>query len=428
MDGWTGISKDFSLTNQKSLTEDKNKWLYSSLHYYDVTGLSENNILNLNEELNMDYTDYLTNSFTYNFSDRSSSGVGARDNRLSTLLRHRLFESLISSLNAYLFREAATEFSQDSYGLSIDENYSKRLGETGRFSMGAGVSYSDERRTVPGGIISVIDEPHTLTIGIITLLGKPRDNTSTIVVTDNTGTITYVLNTDYQLGSFGDYTQILRLAGGAIADGQGVLVDYQAKSNPSLRFNTLGENFHSRIDLFSNAIGVYYRISNEAHPSIAGEENIVLQTLTDTTIGVDHNYKNLRIAVEYEHYDSSLSPYRQLRLNESFFFNPTEYSILRFESSQTAVRLGGDNKLQEFYDYLNTYSIRLNNYSQFNAEAGVRLQKGYGINLNDMVAGANFEVRLAKFQLNVRYDFKKQLYINDILINHFFSLRVKREF
>ena len=77
------------------------------------------------------------------------------------------------------------------------------------------------------------------------LANKNGDNTEVgnIVVTDNTGVTTYVLNTDYtvQLGADG-FTRIARIATGAIGDGEEVHVDYEYTPNVSkkLTFNTGG--------------------------------------------------------------------------------------------------------------------------------------------------------------------------------------------
>jgi len=370
----------------------------------------------------------LDSSYGYNFSDRSSAGVNTKDNRVSAGLRHKLYESLVSSFDTHYFKNDASAFSQDSYGLSLDEAYVKKMGKIGRFSSGIGIKYAEEKRKAPDEIISVIDESHTLTNGIITFLDQAFVNTATVVVTDTAGPTTYTLAVDYQLFSTGERTQIQRLPGGSIANGSTVLVDYQVKASSFLKFNTLDENFRFRMDFLEDLIGVFYRLSREKHPRVQGEENTILQTLTDKVIGIDFHFRNLEIALEDEDYDSNLSPYKRLELKESFTFNPSSRSTLTLQSSQSKIRLINTYQVQKFFSYLSRYSLNLNRYSRFSLEAGYRQQSGSGVDLDDLTVGSGYELDLGSFQLDAKYDFKKQLYLGDRLVNHFYSTTVKRRF
>lgn len=72
---------------------------------------------------------------------------------------------------------------------------------------------------------TVTDEPHTAYLGGLVRLTNLPD-TSTIVVTDSTGTTTYVMDTDYSVNEAG----IVPLSTGSIADGSAILVDYTKKA------------------------------------------------------------------------------------------------------------------------------------------------------------------------------------------------------
>jgi hypothetical protein len=423
-----GTSRDFNLLNRKFLTQDERKMLYSSLHFYDLTGTSKSSILSVNEDLNIKHTDYLDSSYTYYFADKSSSGVKAQDNRISASLRHRLYESLKSSFSPYYFKSDGNTFSQNSYGLTWDEDYVKKLGKIGKISSGIGFNYSEEKRKSPNNIISIIDESHVLSTGTITFLDQPGVDTATVVVTNSNGTITYSVNIDYLLTNAGERTQIQRIPGSSIANGDIVLVDYQATGNPSAAFNTLWENYRLRIDFLDELIGIYYRFSDESHPKVSDGRDLILQSLRDTVAGIDFNYKNFRLEFMDEFYDSSLSPYRQQRVRESFFFNPTEKSTLTFQSSQSIVKLIDAPDTQKFFDFISRYSAGINRYSRLFIEGGFRWQQGSGIGLNDITAGSGYELNLGKLFMNIRYDFKRQFYLSDRWINHFLSILIKRTF
>ncbi len=423
-----GTSNDLSLFNQKYLSRDNKKQLNSYLRSYHLSGTRASDILNINERLDIEHAKNLNTSYNYSFSDTSSGGSDTKDNKINAILRHKLYESLNSSFNIYYFNSKASDFSQDNYGFSASEDYVKKLGKIGKLNLGLGLRYDQQDRKAPGGIISIIDEPQTLTTGITTFLNNPRVDAATVVVTNSTGTITYTLNVDYLLSAAGDNTQIQRVATGAISNGQQVLVDYQAKSSPSFKFNTLGEDFRFRLDFLNGLIGIFYRVNKETHPNVSGQENAILQTLTDTVFGLDFHYKNLEAGIEDEDYNSSLSPYKQLRLRQSVLFNPDQKSTLTFESSQTKVILVNTSQSQKFFDFLARYSRRLTWYSRFNAEGGFRWQEGTGINLDDYTTRLNYEINLGKFLMSVEYDFKHQIYLGDTLLNHFFVTKIKRTF
>jgi len=424
-----GMTHNISLSNQKPLFDNNKKMLNSYMHFYDLAGISTASIFNLNENLNIEHSDALNTSYGYSLSENSSAAAKAVGNGLSASLTHRLYDSLVSSFSTFYSNNDANTSSQNTYGVSLNEDYTKKLGKIGKFSSGAGLNYSEEARKAPGNFISVIDETRTLTTGgAITFLDKPRVDTATVVVTDTTRTIKYILNTDYQLLGGGERTQIQRVPGGSISDGQSVLVNYQAQSSPSLKFNTLGDNLRLRMDFLENLIGVYYRANRQRHPQVSGEENTILQTLTDRVVGMDFRYKYFEAVLEDEDYNSNLAPYKQLKLTESFTINPSLRSTLTLQSSQSKIRLVATQNTQRFFDFLSRYNIGLSRFSRLTMEAGYRWQDGAGINLNDLAAGSGFELNLNKFLLEIKYDFKRQSYIGDRLVNHFFSTRIKRSF
>ena len=153
-----------------------------------------------------------------------------------------------------------------------------------------------------------------------------------------------------------------------------------------------------------------------------------MQTLNDTVAGIELRYKNFEMGLEYENYDSNLSPYKQLKIREGISLNPTRRSTLALQASQSQIRLLRPADTQKYFDFLSRYSASLNRYSRFNTEAGFRWQQGTGVDLNDFSVSSGLEVNFDAFSLDVKYDFKKQLYLGDKLTDHFFSTRVKRRF
>lgn len=103
----------------------------------------------------------------------------------------------------------------------------------------------DTYSTVAGSATPVTDESQVLTVTDSNRLNyKNGDNSevTSIVVTNSTGTITYVRNTDFVIAVDADgYTTIARIAGGGITSGNTVLVDYSYTPNVSKKLTTGGK-------------------------------------------------------------------------------------------------------------------------------------------------------------------------------------------
>ena len=73
-----------------------------------------------------------------------------------------------------------------------------------------------------------LDENITARVGRYVKLLRRKITPGTVQVTNQTGAVTYVLNTDYRIDF--DVGRIFTIVGGAIADGQTILVDYTYES------------------------------------------------------------------------------------------------------------------------------------------------------------------------------------------------------
>lgn len=135
-------------------------------------------------------------------------------------------------------------------------------------------SYTDAglvvQTNIAGVPTNILNESQTLS-GLASKALANKNGNGTIVtgilVTDNTGAVTYVLNDDYtvQLGADG-YTRIARVSGGAIADDSEIFVDYTYTPNASkkITFFTGGTKAYkvARIVNINNA-GKEFRIDLE---------------------------------------------------------------------------------------------------------------------------------------------------------------------
>lgn len=425
--GQEGNTHEISVFNQRSLPGNDRR-LSSSLRSYGLAGSSTSGVFNLNEQLDIRHSDSLDSSAFYDFSDNSSGDWLTKNHRANASVRHRLYESLHSTLNLLYFTGNSAGLSQSGAGVSLDENYVKKLGRMGRLSAGTRLGYSGEKRNHSENLLSVSDEAHTLTTAGVVFLDLPDADPSGVAVTDITGTIRYAPGIDYELSAAGSRLQIRRIPSGSIADGQEVLVDYSAKTNPASSFNTRSENYRLRWDSPNNLVGLFYRVSRENHPETSGAEFITLESLEDRIYGWDFRTRWIGVEWENQDYRSSLSPYERRSLKEFLSWDPTAKSTYLLQSSQTSLELLGSEETQTYYDVTNRYTVLIKQSTRLNLEAGYRWQRGLGIDLDDWTGRCGFEFNLGNLAVTMEYEFEKELYLGEGLINHSFYTKTRRSF
>jgi hypothetical protein len=137
-----------------------------------------------------------------------------------------------------------------------------------------------------GGVITVTDESILLLAENESELERFGIDPDSIIVTDNTGTVTYLRDFDYVItaGSINTKTFIRRIPDGSISSGQTVLVDYSAGENMTVQYNvnTLLSNVQNRIDKMRHLTADVI-VKNSIRIPIDFDINVVLEAGSDQT-------------------------------------------------------------------------------------------------------------------------------------------------
>ena len=145
-------------------------------------------------------------------------------------LTHQLYDSLRSELEIFGQFEDSTFRTRNEIGGRIDETYLKQLGNWGRLNISVSPYASVAYNRTNEDVARVFDESHVM-VGLLPSVLRQQDViTSSIVVTDEVGSIVYDEGPlgDYIVNQTGDgfETELIRTPISNIADGQLVLVDY----------------------------------------------------------------------------------------------------------------------------------------------------------------------------------------------------------
>ena len=172
---------------------------------------------------------------------------------------------------------------EDIEGASLAENYRKRI-PWGTLTVDVGAGYSVTNDETKPGLNTVVNESQTLADTVLTFLNNPNVVLSSVVVTNLSGAITYLLNVDYILIPHGILTEIQRLPTGAIPNATTVLVSYQFQSDLPIKYGT--RDLHGRVtlDLFDH-LTLYLNRQSTENTVLSGTNMGQLQNLEETLFG-----------------------------------------------------------------------------------------------------------------------------------------------
>jgi hypothetical protein len=423
-------SRNTARLNDSSYFMGDRLHLGSHLNYNDVNSTTiPSTTLTLKERLNVRHTDNLESRYVYSYNDRDSGSTESTSHEGSALLRHELYDSLVSTVSGDYRDVSFTSLDATRYGFTLDEAYTKRVGSSSRLDLGGQFRISrEDRQTSSSATIQISDEPQTLTTGTLTTLNQPNVIRSTIVVTDSTGTILYREFFDYNVIPRGDLTEIERVVGGSIPNGSLVLIDYAIENPGDGAFTTYQRYYRFRYSLIDQLISIYGH-----HRSVDndGGDQFTLEDLDETVIGLDSSWRGLTAGIEYEYYDSSLLPTESFRSYQSVTFSPGWRSSLRIAFDQSWISyLDSDEEIWRFFYNIN-YGRQFTQRLAVKADLAYYMERGKDdetLDRDSLAAGAEMNYRVGKTSFAANYEYREDDYLNEDRKRQTVYLNVRRRF
>lgn len=155
----------------------------------------------------------------------------------------------------------------------------------GRAQAGYATSYDIRSQTASAGSTSVIGERHVLPGIAIVALDRPNVTPGSVAVANEARTQVYVEGRDYLLSVLGVQTRLQRIVGGAIGDGEAVLVDYAVQTGGSFD-STLLDLSLSASWSWANRFTVYARRVESTPTVTSGAPLFVLNSVRSTAMGL----------------------------------------------------------------------------------------------------------------------------------------------
>jgi hypothetical protein len=206
-----------------------------------------------------------------------------------------------------------TNFDRKVYGSQGAIAYQKDI-RNGSMQFGSTMRFDQTDQSTGGtSIVQVFDESVTLVGTTPVALQNDFVVVSTIVVTNQPNTQTFIEGLDYDVRVIGSVTEIQRLIGGNIIDGQTVLVDYDYRSAGDVKFNSFNQNYFSNFKLFRfhDFFARYRRLDQSVK---SGQPTTPLNDIENILLGARVEYPLLNGwlvggEANYEDQDEDISPF-----------------------------------------------------------------------------------------------------------------------
>ncbi|MCX7015119.1 MAG: hypothetical protein NTW86_21630 [Candidatus Sumerlaeota bacterium] len=308
-------SNDVTFDNTIDLTRDRTSYLSSNVRQYDQTGTQEFSTQSWQERLNLRHSKSLDTYYMFSLLRSQLEDSDILTKRAEIGLNHRLYESLLTHVDAHWRQSDFAEVSDTQRGVTGNVNYRKTT-PWGLLTAGYGRTVDQIERGGESSDRIVIDEALTMVDGVTQFLANPDVDAGSIVVTDQAGHNTFVKGFDYDVETRGNRTGLRLLLGGLLKDGDIVLVDYHYHVTGGIDYTSVDQTFNARYDFerYVRGLSLYYLWHDlDASGFDAGRDDLSILIYTDNLYGASWDWDWLTWTEEYETYRSNFSNYNQLR-------------------------------------------------------------------------------------------------------------------
>ncbi len=302
------VRDEFNLTNNWRFgKEGRENLLLGGVHGIRRRGFYRNEVFSADQRLELAHSDTFSTFYQLGFSSDETDNSDEQHLSGRIGFSKQIYDSLDIDGLLYFRNREFLEGTEDIRGGTLDINYRKKT-PIGLLSSSLGLGKEYEKEESDTGLGLIRDEAVVLTGITFSPLSELGIVANTIVVTNDTRTITYDEGSDYIVRRTGGLTEIARVLGGTISNGQTVLVDYAILQGRDSRFVTDRVGWANRLQLKHLPIDVYFSYDLDDRQLRSGDDPGNLETEKIWLGGIELDYRGLNVIAEHERVDQELSP------------------------------------------------------------------------------------------------------------------------
>ena len=378
-------------------SKDRQSALHSNIYFQDQTGSQIFRRLQVYENFKYTLPVNFKSFLFYRYLNHDENVYFLRQHNIKGQLTHQLYQSLRSSAYYEYINIKHSSYKQYTSQGGVGFNYIKNI-PGGQLALGYNYRRRHDNRNVRPGVLQILREEHEMNDNEIVLLNNPYVDVNSVVVKDESGTIIYRENIDYLLIEQGVYTEIRRLSGGQIANGQTVYVDYISNVPLSFDFATNTNGFNASVKFLKRLMELYYRFYNQNYDNV-NELSVykVLKTINQNVYGVRISKNIFTLGYEFDNYQSNIIPYRSNRIFLTMSGNIVRRLSGTVNASHHIRDLTATKEIQKFSDVSGRLVYNINRLSSLSLSGGYRFQVGRGLDLNLVTIVAEYNILYRSF-------------------------------
>ena len=300
----------YSLLHDLNFGSDEENRLDSLFNFADQSGSFDYKNWQWEERLRLQHSPRFQTNYDLRFSELKRETFKNQETRGRAGFEHKLYDNLVTTANVFTSKtDLDTQGDIKQNGGTVAVNYWKNNPWGTLFgTYTASLTKSEQSGAAGTGV--VIDESHIFTDPLPVTLDRVNIDTSSIVVTDNTGGTTYTENDDYTVTEINGRIQLNINTFGAlpnISNGQEIYVNYNFFIEPERQEDTTRQNFTIK-ERFDNALSLYYAHRRQDEDVSSSITEIAPDEFSVNTVGADYINKGLFLQAEYSDEDSTQIP------------------------------------------------------------------------------------------------------------------------
>jgi hypothetical protein len=207
--------------------------------------------------------------------------------------------------------EDASFRTRKEFGGRLTENYLKWLGDWGRLNVSVSPHASITYNRLEEDTAFVFEEAHVLIGTQFVVLGQSNIIESSIVVTDENGSIVYGSG-DYTITQIGGglETRLERTVLSNIADGERVHVDYEYELTGDNDTLTTGVGVHTSLSFLDHWMVFAHYDTVDYHVLSGDEDDLRFNSFDRYIAGMEYNGQWFAAKAKYEENDARITPSR----------------------------------------------------------------------------------------------------------------------
>ncbi len=402
----TQTFSDYLVLSDNFNFDSENKYNFRSrVSYRNQRGTTDFTKFQANENVTLKLPANLTFYTNYDYNNLEYEAQNTKTHNAKTSLHHKLFLSLNSDI-FYEYRAMShTVYNETYHTFGGNLYYTKKLLFNGRLNLSYNYRRQNFQTQSEPAAIQIINENHILTDGEIVLLDRPYIDLNSIVVTDLTGSIIYSENLDYIIIERNNYIEIQRFPGGQIANNQGILVDYTVNLPETYDYDSNFNRFSSNISFLNRAVELYFNAAKQNYVNTFNADLLILNYFTQYQYGIRSDIKFITAGIEFDHYNSSIIPYKMVRYYLTAQKSFKEKLLFSINGNFRDYYLTDEDIRQLFTDISAKAVYRIFDLTKTSLEIGYRNQSGTGIDLDLLTA--KLEITTQFHQLYATLGFEK---------------------